>query len=232
MLAVACAFLGTLESDQLIAGFVTPADHDAVQRHKRPLRRRQSLIGRALLRRMLEREAGLPRQVYSIDYDRDGRPAVRLRGPQLTIDTSVTHSRDRVLCAITAFGFVGIDIEYHSAHRAIERIAEASFGPSERLVVGAAGIPAFYRLWTLREAMAKALGGGLWQLPTHQDFFRPEPSEGLWQSQFGQHRWFFSHRVLRGDYSLAVALRLHTDICTAAAWETLHTLTQHSSAPE
>jgi 4'-phosphopantetheinyl transferase len=208
MLAVACADLGSPESEQLIADFLTPADHGAVERHRRPHRRHQSLVGRALLRRLLENEAGLPRQVCSIAYDHNGRPALCSHRMQLTIDISVTHSRDRVACAITVFGLVGIDIEYRSAHRAADRIAQASFGPSERRAVEAAAAAAFYRLWTLREAMAKALGQSLLQLPTHQDFFRPEPSEGVWQSQFGQQSWIFGHRVLPGDYSLALALRL------------------------
>src|SRR5512147_2202757 len=144
MFAVSCINLKSPESEQLIAEFVTPVDHQAVLQHKLPNRQRQSLAGRALLRHLLEDKAGLPRERCCIVSDRNGRPAVCSGGTRLTADVSISHSRDRVACAITAFGLIGIDVEYCATERAADRIAAATFGPSERRTVEASGSVGFY----------------------------------------------------------------------------------------
>jgi phosphopantetheinyl transferase len=218
--ALASLDLTTPEIERLVAAFVTDADHQAARRYQLALRRRQTLAGRALLRRLLENEIGLPRHIYDIAYDCNGRPVVCSRSTSLDIDVSITHSRDRVACAVTGFGAVGIDIEYRAKERAADRIAAASFGPREQHCVAENGIAAFYRFWTLREAMVKALGEDISQFDTHHDCFGPEPPEGAWRSHLGQHAWIFGHQVLADDYSLALALRVNIDARTSFAWDT------------
>jgi 4'-phosphopantetheinyl transferase len=209
----------TPASEELIAGFGTPIDREAVLRHRLPHRRRQSLAGRALLRQLLEAEAGIPRERCCIVPDRNGKPAVRLGGTQQMPYVSISHSRDRVACAITAFGSVGVDVEYCATERAADRIAAATFGPHERRTVEAAGAMAFYRLWTLREATAKALGRGVLELEGEHDYFAAEMPEGTWRSRLWQQDWAFGHGVVPGDYSLALALLLPAGPDSTVAWE-------------
>lgn len=220
MLALACIDLASPATEQLVAGFATSADFGAAQRFRFAHRRRQFLAGRALLRRLLEQEVGWPRQLCRIAYDGNGRPAVFARNRSDGIDASITHSRDRVACAITAFGQLGIDIELRAPERAANRIAAAFFGPREQRIVATDGNAAFYRLWTLREAMVKALGEGIPQWDVHGGCFEPEPPRGEWRSRLGQHTWMFGHRILAGQYSLAVALRLNAEASTTATWDT------------
>lgn len=220
MLALACIDLASPATEQLIAGFATGADREAAQRYRFAHRRRQLLAGRALLRRLLEQEVGWPRQVCEIAYDGNGRPAVSTRNRSYDIHASITHSRDKVACAITVLGQLGIDIELRATDRAANRIAAAFFGPREQRIVAIDGNAAFYRLWTLREAMVKALGEGIPQWDVHGGCFEPGPMEGEWRSRLGQNTWMFGHRILAGEYSLAVALRLSAEARVSAAWDT------------
>jgi 4'-phosphopantetheinyl transferase len=231
MLALASLDLTTPHIERLVAAFVTDAEHQAAQRYRLAHRRRQTLAGRALLRRLLEDEVGLPRHVYDIAYDCNGRPVVCSRSTSLGIDVSITHSRDRVACAVTVFGAVGIDIEYRAKERAADRIAAALFSPREQHCVAKTGVAVFYRFWTLREAMVKALGEDISQFDTLRDCFGPEPPEGAWQSHLGQHAWIFGHRVLADEYSLALALRVNIDACTSSAWNTFCHRWRQVSAP-
>lgn len=220
MLALACIDLASPAAEQLIAGFATGADCKAAQRYRFAHRRRQLLAGRALLRRLLEQEVGWPRQVCEIAYDANGRPAVFARNRSYGIDASITHSRDRVACAITVYGALGIDVELRATERATNLIAAAFFNAREQQIIAKNGNAAFYRLWTLREAMLKALGEGIPQWDSHDGCFEPGPLEGEWRGRLGQHTWMFGHRILAGEYSLAVALRLSAEARVSAAWDT------------
>ena len=68
-------------------------------------------------------------------------------------------------------GDIGVDIEYLGRSRPFRDIADAAFGAGERRSVEAGGAAAFYRIWTLREALAKATGRGLPMVVDQQDYF-------------------------------------------------------------
>ena len=78
---------------------------------------------------------------------------------------SVSHSTDRVLYALTRGGEVGVDVEQFRPGLDWRGLAERFFAPAEarklRRAGPAAGRASFYRLWTQKEAMAKADGGNL-----------------------------------------------------------------------
>ena len=94
-------------------------------------------------------------------------------------------------------GRVGIDLEEHVTRGDFDRLIEAVFGPDEQAdlaaVAGDDRIRLFYRLWTLKEAVAKALGTGLsfdvshFQIP---EAIRSGESRGvLWIPQISEARW-------------------------------------------
>ena len=95
-----------------------------------------------------------------------GRDPDIVRGPQgkphLADDTvafSVAHSGDRALIAVAASGPIGVDLEQHRPLRAAD-LAGRFFTAREAAIV-AADPDAFFRIWTRKEAMVKAEGGGL-----------------------------------------------------------------------
>ncbi len=149
----------TIETDaatRLIADFATPDDIVAVARHSRKHRRRQGLAARALLRAMLLSATGRAWRLIKREDGRieaqspvPGRPAPRI---------SLSHSGELVACALSTDGSVGIDVEQLRSDRDCVALAEAAFSSSEIAAVRESGWAAFYRIWTLREALFKAAG--------------------------------------------------------------------------
>ena len=82
-------------------------------------------------------------------------------------------------------GPVGIDVEVHRPRRNFDRLAAAAFGPEEQCLVTADGAPGFYRIWTLKEAMAKASGTGLAEVADRTDRAAGGPKEGAWRANVG-----------------------------------------------
>ena len=175
-----------------------------VRAGKRVKRPNQSAAARYLLNAMLERERLNARSLRLVHSD-DGRPRL-YRGDQLSpIDVSLSHSRAIAACAISDMGLIGIDVEF-CAERPFEAIAAAAFGPEERRMVAREGIGAFYRIWTLREALAKAAIGGTSRLTDGRDYFGETPSADIWHSTIDNQSWVFWNGVIAEDYAIAVAI--------------------------
>ena len=73
---------------------------------------------------------------------------------------SISHSKNVIACAFSQIEPVGIDIEFHKDILP-DAIISAYFSTNERLYCESHGLDAFYKVWTLREASAKALGQGI-----------------------------------------------------------------------
>ena len=78
---------------------------------------------------------------------------------------SLSHSHGRIAVIISNAGPCGIDLEYHRNRANIEELAKQWFHPSEvELLAGLTGdeqAAAFYRLWTMKEALIKATGSSV-----------------------------------------------------------------------
>jgi 4'-phosphopantetheinyl transferase len=162
----------------------------------------QRSASRALLRRLLAAEGFDP--AWPIETD-DGKPRLSaLPGRPEPPAISIAHSTGRAAVALSRVGPVGIDIEAHNSTRNWMGIAELYFGPREAAgVAGADGLRAFYRIWTLREAMGKATGEGL--LTDQRDRVDPgTPDEGAWVS--ADRRWLLAHVEPAAGFSLALAV--------------------------
>ena len=171
------------------------------RRVKRPI---QSAAAHDLLNAMLEREhvnASSLRLVHSSD----GRPLLYCNEKLSPIAVSTSHSRAIAACAISDLGTIGIDVEFRT-DRPFEAIAATAFGPQEQRIVAREGIGAFYRIWTLREALAKATIGGIERLTDGRDYFAATTSAGIWHCTIDSQRWVFWNGVVAEDYAIAVAI--------------------------
>jgi phosphopantetheinyl transferase len=121
------------------------------------LRRRQSVQARILARDLL------PPGDWRITADGDGRPVILDSDDRPGPDLSISHSGRWVAAALADQGRIGVDLEVPRPGRDILGIAERYFSQAECRVVAAEGEPALLAFWTMREAIAKALGGGLAQ---------------------------------------------------------------------
>lgn len=88
-----------------------------------------------------------------------------VQGVPAGIQFNMSDSGAHGLIAIAPEGRVGIDAEERSVERDFDGLSEAVFGLEEQIIVesakGAQKAEGFYRLWTMKEALVKALGTGL-----------------------------------------------------------------------
>ena len=156
MIKAAATRINGGEADRLVAQFARPEDRAFADERRSPGRRRQRLVVRALLRRLLTDISGIPAGPWTLDANPDRSPLAR--AGEATYAVSTAHSGEFVACALASGPAVGIDVERHLP-RAFDALA-AMFGPGERDLVAVQGGAAFYRVWSLREALAKASGAG------------------------------------------------------------------------
>jgi len=197
----------------LIAESGTAAE-DALSRWSQPAdnfpgARRRSLVARALLRGMLIRVTGGPATGWTFGAEPSGRPIAHNAGYGSIPSISLSHSGGWVAVALSYAGTVGIDVEIHRPSRNFIEIAAAAFGSDEQRRVAVEGALGFYRIWTLREAMAKASGVGIAEVADSVDRVAEGPKEGFWQVMISGTAWWLAHTTPVSGLGVAVALKRH-----------------------
>ena len=125
--------------------------------------RRDFALCRAALRASLCDRLGCENRVLSFGYGEHGKPFARIYGARARIGFNVSHSGRHGLIAIAAHDCLGVDVEERVAQRDLEGIGSLVYGPAERRLLAAAGrekVHLFYRLWSMKEALIKAIGAG------------------------------------------------------------------------
>jgi 4'-phosphopantetheinyl transferase len=137
---------------------------------------------------------------------------------------------------------LGVDIEFHRP-RDVLRIARFAFDPSE--IAGLEGLesaqllPLFYALWTMKEAMAKALGVPL-LVASRQCVFTSGPAgwrgtapiDQQWQVQVFQPRPDMALSVvIVGDHALGPIATFEWPPTVAASWTHIATVRSDRNSP-
>ncbi len=116
---------------------------------------------RAALRNVLGNYLDRPSRDVIFHTGPHGKPMVAEAG----ISFNVSHAGEWALIAVTGTHAVGVDIEKISPARATGDIAGRFFSSAERdqlaRLVDPARAAAFFRIWSRKEAVIKALGEGL-----------------------------------------------------------------------
>ena len=128
-----------------------------------PPRRRFALCRAALRINLCERLC-CRNERLSFGYLEHGKPVAQVSGQRIPIGFNLSHSGRHGLIAIAEHEQLGIDVEERKPDRDFDRIGKRVYGPAERRLLtraaGASKAAFFYRLWTLKEALIKALGTG------------------------------------------------------------------------
>lgn len=189
--------------EPLIARWTAAEDHSHADGYGDQPRRRASLAGRALLRRLLA-EIG---EGEGWHLHTDARGKLFAGGTAEAPAICLSHSGDMVAAAICQGAAVGVDIERHR-RRDFQALAGYAFGPTEARSLERGDAEArFFRLWTLREAMAKAEGKGLAMAVDRCDRVGDGPFEGCWTVTGEAEPWHLVHFLPCAGYSLAVAVK-------------------------
>jgi 4'-phosphopantetheinyl transferase len=144
--------------------WLTARESDRAAAMRGPRRRAQFAAGRWLLRHAAS-------QVFEANYAlqaSEAKPIIVLPDGSPAA-ASLSHSADVVLCAAGRVHAIGVDVEQVRPRSDWQALARFALHPSERdrLEGLAEGIrwQRFYQAWTFKEALAKALGLGLFTLP-------------------------------------------------------------------
>ena len=128
-------------------------------------RRRQFTLCRAALRIVLCARLGCTNDELSFGESGLGKPHALRSGAPAPVSFSVSHGGGHGLLAVAGEGRVGVDVEERAPRRDLDALIEAVFAPDERAELASASGPhrtrMFYRLWTVKEALVKALGEGV-----------------------------------------------------------------------
>jgi len=123
------------------------------------------IAGRGLLRTILAHYVnGNPTQL-KFDYGPNGKPALSEPDRSCGVHLNVAHSDDLFLVAVARHWEIGVDVERIHPVADAESIAERFFTQREsdgwRNLPDSQKLPAFFNLWTRKEAWLKATGDGI-----------------------------------------------------------------------
>ena len=173
----------------------------------------RSAAGRRLATALLARAAD--RQGWQIGRAPDGRPVPLHVSGDGGLTLSITHSGRIVAAAVSACGPVGVDVETQRPRTNYRDLAAYAFGAAERAEVALEGLAGFYRIWTLREAMAKATGEGLGRVVDRTDRVAEAPASGFWVT--ADRRWHLASLEPCAGFTMALAVACTRPI-TASSW--------------
>lgn len=197
------------EITQFRNDFITPEDHTNAARYRTESGQIRSLAARALLRALLNATTGISGRSWILKLRPDGRTVASANELNIQPRVSVSHSLSRVACAVSLNGNIGVDIEHCRRDRDFLSLAEFAFADPEINAVRENGASAFYRIWTMREAVAKASGLGLFAT-LGCCTIASAPSSGSTNSivVLNHQRFVLEHRCLPDGYMLGLAVEL------------------------
>ena len=139
--------------------------------------RRQFALCRAALRIHLCERLRCSNRELSFGYLEHGKPFAKVNGVPSGANFNVSHSGRHGLIGFAEPSGLGVDLEVRAPRKDFDGIGSSVYGPQERLalsaVAGREKAELFYRLWTLKEALIKALGTGFSLSPSR--FEVPQP---------------------------------------------------------
>ena len=143
------------------------AERQRWRRFHYPGPRRRFALCRAALRSILCDRLECPNRALSFGESRYGKPFAMIDDAPVPASFNVSHSGRHGLIGFARRGRLGVDVE-EIVHRDDDYVASVgawAFTPSERDALastrGRQKMELFFKLWTIKEALMKAVGMGL-----------------------------------------------------------------------
>jgi 4'-phosphopantetheinyl transferase len=157
-------FLFDMDADRVPDGelnkLLAPDEMDRARQFRFGYLTRRYRVGRARLRLILGEQTGLDPSAIEFSLGPLGKPMLA-DGPSF----NVSHSGGLLMIGIAPDGNLGVDIEIAKPKQDLLELAEYCFSSEELRDIlklqGDEQRSAFYRIWTRKEAVVKADGGGL-----------------------------------------------------------------------
>jgi 4'-phosphopantetheinyl transferase len=128
-------------------------------------RKTQYIYCRVALRTIISNYLDILPQEINIVCGRSGKPTLSLINNKKNIYFNMAHSKNLAICALSKKRFVGVDMEYIYSKLDILAIAKFFFSSKEYALLNTfkpeRQQEIFFKMWTLKEAFAKASAEGL-----------------------------------------------------------------------
>ena len=126
--------------------------------------RRRFSLSRAALRAILCGLLDCTNEQLSFGASGHGKPFALIQGAASAVSFNVSHSGNHGLIALSATRRLGVDVEERVPKRSLALLIEEVMGRDEQAELaslpGTERLHRFYRLWTFKESLIKALGTG------------------------------------------------------------------------
>jgi 4'-phosphopantetheinyl transferase len=147
-------------------GLLSVAEHAESARFLRQADRDRFALARGLLRELASHTLDASPDELRIERDSLGKPRLV---DAASLACNVSHSGDLVAVALGPARQIGVDVEAHRPDIDLEAIGAAFMTPAERAAMRRAAPSQrgdfFFRQWSFKEALVKALGTGLTREP-------------------------------------------------------------------
>jgi 4'-phosphopantetheinyl transferase len=201
-------------AQEAAVSFLHPREFGRWSGLKFPIRRRSYLLGRraakAALAVCFPNFSPTSIEVASGVF---GQPYMGAGSP-VTAEISLAHAHDAAVALVCPAGHpAGVDLEVIDPARA--SVARSSCTPSELNVVQRLGLPeaaSSFLLWSVREALGKALRCGLAVPFENLAVDSVEGREGHYESLFAHFPPFRAHSWVLGDHVLSIVLPKKTTL--------------------
>jgi 4'-phosphopantetheinyl transferase len=144
-----------------------------LERYADPAARREFVICRGVLHMLLSFLSGGDMTAVEIHEDRNGKPHMDTDGHTHPLEFNIAHTRGLCLIACSREMEMGVDVERIQALPELEDMACKYLAPLEmaqwRETALSQRTDLFYRFWSAKEALLKALGSGLRIPPAQVD---------------------------------------------------------------
>ena len=152
------------EGEQAAFGWLNAVEQARWRKFRLEPPRREFALCRAALRAILCRRLACANGELAFEEGQHGKPEARLDGKSASISFNVSHSGRHGLIALAGEGRLGVDVEQRDTRRDLDMLIDEALTAEEKSRL--AGVDAnrrrqlFFRMWTMKEALIKALGKG------------------------------------------------------------------------
>lgn len=171
--------------------------------------RNRYIIRTGILKSILGRYLDISPNIVQFNIGKNGKPHLCKVSGQIDINFNISYSEEITVFAFTRNQEIGIDIEKIQNFPEIDTIVNRFFSIEEKIVLNSLSnskkTHAFFKLWTCKEALIKAMGTGLSQSIKHVNLLIDSNINSTQYSFNEQSNWQIRVLNVLLEFSVAVA---------------------------
>lgn len=144
--------------------YLTPKERDIANAYKTRVLTENYVISHSILRQILSHHTNMSVHEIEFIFGEYGKPYIKNNSQHIQFNMS--HSKDMLCIVVTKDKEIGVDIEFKNSDLDIEELQHLVLSVREKVYMDTLSSQTakqnlFYHIWTLKEAIIKAMGIGL-----------------------------------------------------------------------